>query len=208
MTAVKICGLKDTNNLRAAVEAGTDFVGFVFYSDSPRATDYHSAANLRQLTPAHVKAVGLFVNPTDAELEKYAGLRLDMLQLHGSETPERVAEIRRKSNLPVMKAIAVADTGDLKTIPAFESVADWILLDAKVPGEHGGTGQSFDWALLKGRTFHKPWMLSGGLNPGNVAEALKIAQPTAVDVSSGVESARGVKDSAKIRAFIETVKKS
>ncbi len=207
MTKVKICGLKDSDNLRAAIEAGADFVGFVFFEGSPRNIDFHTAANLRQLTPETVKAVGLFVDPTDEQLEKFAiGLKLDMIQLHGDETPDRVMEIKRKFGIRVMKAIRVGDKKDLQQIEQFQPVADWLLFDVKVEGEHGGTGQSFDWSLLRRRKFEKPWMLSGGLNAGNVSSALGILRPKAVDVSSGVESERGVKDAAKIRAFIKNVK--
>lgn len=209
MTLVKICGLKDSENLKAAIDAGAAFVGFVFFEGSPRNIDFHTAANLRQLTPESVKAVGLFVNPDDETLEKFAvGLKLDMIQLHGDETPDRVMDIKRAFGIPVMKAIRIGDKDDLQQLDEFQPVADWLLFDVKVEGEHGGTGKSFDWSLLRRRKIEKPWMLSGGLNAGNVASALGILRPKAVDVSSGVEIERGVKDAAKIRAFIEKVKKA
>jgi phosphoribosylanthranilate isomerase len=209
MTEVKICGLKDSENLKAAIEAGADFVGFVFFEASPRNIDFHTAANLRQLTPENVRAVGLFVDPDDETLKKFAlGLKLDMIQLHGDETPDRVMEIKRKFGIPVMKAIRIGDKTDLDQLEYFQPVSDWLLLDAKVEGEHGGTGKSFDWSLLRRRKIEKPWMLGGGLNAGNVASALGILRPKAVDVSSGVEIERGVKDAAKIRTFIEKVKKT
>lgn len=208
MTKVKICGLKDSENLKAAIDAGADFVGFVFFDGSPRNIDFHTAANLRQLTPESVKAVGLFVNPDDETLEKFAaGLRLDMIQLHGDETPDRVMDIKRALHIPVMKAIRIADKNDLEQIEIFQPVADWLLFDVKIEGEHGGTGKSFDWSLLRRRKFDKSWMLGGGLNAGNVASALGILRPTAVDISSGVEIERGVKDPAKIRTFINAVKR-
>lgn len=208
MTQVKICGLKDTENLRVAIDSGADFIGMVFYPPSPRNIDYHTAANLRQLTPETVKAVGLFVDPDDETLEKFAaGLKLDMIQLHGDENPDRIMEIKRALHIPVMKAIRVGDKSDLDQLEIFQPVADWLLLDAKVEGEHGGTGKSFDWSLLRRRKIEKPWMLGGGLNSGNVASALGILRPKAVDVSSGVEIERGVKDAAKIRAFINAVKR-
>lgn len=208
MTLVKICGLKDSENLKAAIDAGAAFVGFVFFEGSPRNIDFHTAANLRQLTPENVKAVGLFVNPSNADLEKFAvGLRLDMIQLHGDETPDRIMDIKRAFGIPVMKAIRIGDKTDLEQLDEFLPVADWLLFDVKIEGEHGGTGKSFDWSLLRRRKIEKPWMLSGGLNAGNVASALGILRPKAVDVSSGVEIERGVKDAAKIRAFIKAAKR-
>jgi phosphoribosylanthranilate isomerase len=209
MTQVKICGLKDTDNLRAAIEAGADFVGMVFYPQSPRNIDYHTAANLRQLTPKNVKAVGLFVDPTDADLEKYVtGLKLDMIQLHGDEPPERVTAIQKRFERPVIKAIRFGSKTDLQQIEIYQPVADWLLLDSRPQGAKlpGGTGKTFDWNLLAEQKFEKPWMLSGGLHAANVRTALGILKPTAVDVSSGVEKERGVKDAAKIREFIAAVK--
>lgn len=132
---------------------------------------------------------------------------LDMIQLHGNESPARVAEIRARCAMPVMKAIRIANPDDLAPVPAYEDVADWLLFDTKTEGPlTGGTGHAFDWNILKGRRFKKPWMLGGGLNAGNVGEALSLLKPDAVDVSSGVESARGVKDAAKIREFIMAVR--
>ncbi len=209
MTAVKICGLKDPDNLRVAIESGADFVGFVFYAKSPRNIDYYTAANLRQLTPAKVKTVGLFVNPTDEELEKFAaGLKLDLIQLHGDETPERVEQIKVRFGLPVMKAINFGSAKDLEQIPLYEGIADWLLLDSRPQGAKlpGGTGKTFDWKLLQDYKFGKPWMLSGGLHAGNVKQALSILKPDAVDVSSGVEIIRGQKDAQKIREFLAAVK--
>jgi phosphoribosylanthranilate isomerase len=209
MTAIKICGLRDSENLGAAIDAGANFVGFVFYPKSPRNIDFHTAANLRQVTPAHVKAVGLFVDPSDADLGKFAvGLKLDMIQLHGEETPTRIAEIKSKFGLPVMKAIRFGSKNDLQQIDLYQPVSDWLLLDSRPQGAKlpGGTGKTFDWNLLSEKKFEKPWMLSGGLHAENVRMALAILKPDAVDVSSGVETERGVKDPAKIRDFIATVK--
>lgn len=209
MTLVKICGLKDPGNLATAIESGADFVGFVFFAASPRNIDFHTAANLRQLTPKNVKATGLFVDPDDATLEKFvAGLSLDLIQLHGRETPERVAQIKAEFERPVMKAINVANARDVQQIEIYEKVADWILVDSRPQGAKmpGGTGKTFDWDLLRSQKFSKPWMLSGGLYAENVKTALGILKPIAVDVSSGVEITRGIKDPAKIREFIEAVK--
>lgn len=209
MTSVKICGLSDPKNLKAATSNGARFVGFVFYPPSPRYIEFDTAWNLARAVPTGVRSVGLFVNPNDEELERIlTGIQLDMIQLHGDETPGRIAEIKAKYNMPVIKAIRVASAEDLNTLEGFETIADWLLFDAKPPKADlpGGTGESFDWKILSGRNFKKPWMLSGGLNSQNVSEALSILKPDAVDISSGVESERGKKDSNKIKTFLEEVK--
>lgn len=209
MTSVKICGLKDPENLQAACKAGARFVGFVFYPPSPRHVDFEIAWNLARAVPTGVRSVGLFVNPTDQELDHIlTGIQLDMIQLHGDESPGRVAEIKARYNMPVMKAIRVASPDDLQNIEGFEAAADWLLFDAKPQNAYlpGGTGHCFDWNILKNRTFKKPWMLGGGLHSDNIAEALSMLSPIAVDVSSGVEIARGQKDTEKIKAFIQAVK--
>lgn len=209
MTKVKICGLRDPENLDVAIESGADFIGFVFYPPSPRSITAETAATLADKIPARVKIAGLFVDPSDELIANtLKETRLDVLQLHGSESAERVNAIKTKFSLPVMKAIAVGSAGDLGAIPRYESVADWLLFDAKPVNATlpGGTGESFDWGLLAGRKFQKPWMLSGGLTTTNIAAALRILKPDAVDVSSGVERARGIKDAAKIREFIAAAK--
>ena len=208
MTLIKICGIRTPEALSAACDVGADFVGFVFYPNSSRYIHPAAARDLVKLVPASVKSVGLFVNPTDRDLETILGqVPLDMVQLHGDETPRRVAEIRVSSELPVIKALPVFNKDDIEKAGHYEDIADWLLFDAKAaPGQYGGTGKTFDWTLLKGHRFKKPWMLSGGLDAGNVAEALRILSPNAVDVSSGVESTPGIKDPLKIKAFIEAVK--
>lgn len=209
MTAVKICGLSDPQNLQTAIDAGTRFVGFVFYEPSPRNVSFDTAWNLARAVPTSIRSVGLFVDPDDELLERVlTGIQLDMVQLHGNETPGRVAEIKDKYKMEVMKAIRVREESDLEGIEGFEAAADWLLFDSKPEKATlpGGTGHSFDWSLLEGRTFAKPWMLGGGLSPENVGDAIKQLSPNAVDVSSGVESAPGQKDPAKIKAFIEAVK--
>lgn len=209
MTKVKICGLSEPETLAAAVDAGARFVGFVFYPPSPRNVSFDIAWNLARAVPTGVRSVGLFVDPDDALLERVlTGIQLDMVQLHGDETPQRIAEIKARYAMPVMKAIRVGSSDDLDGIAAYEDAADWLLFDAKPPNADlpGGTGERFDWNILAGRDFKKPWMLSGGLDADNVQDALSILKPDAVDISSGVESARGVKDAAKIKAFIEAVK--
>ena len=206
MTAVKICGLSETETLKAAIEAGADFIGFVFYPSSSRFVSIETAADLAKLVPPTVKKVGLVVDATDQELLQITqDVELDILQLHGDETPERVEEIAGLTALPIMKAIRVRSEADLENVSDYETVADWLLFDNKCETAPGGTGESFDWGLLAGQSFSKPWMLSGGLTAENVIGALKLS-PDAVDVSSGVESEKGVKDAGKIKTFIEAVK--
>lgn len=202
---VKICGITEPLGLQAAIDHHTDFVGFVFHPSSPRAVLPEIATDLIRMLPASIIPVGLFVDPDDEVIETIlAHVPLKMIQLHGYESPERTAAIRAHTNLPVMKAIRIASQNDLNEINAYEDSCDWILFDAKTenPAQHGGTGQRFDWAILKGHKIAKPWMLAGGLNPENVGEAFAILCPDAVDVSSGVERAPGEKDPAKIAAFI------
>lgn len=205
-TRVKICGLRDAASVATAVEAGARYLGFVFFAKSPRNIAVAQARDLAVEVPMGVAKVALVVNATDAELaEIVEAVPLDMLQLHGAETPARVAEIRARFGLPVMKAIGVAEAADLAQIPGYEAVADQILLDAKAPKGAvlpGGNGLAFDWRLVKGHKFTKPWMLAGGLTPENVAEAVRLTGALQVDVSSGVESSAGVKDAALIRAFL------
>jgi len=205
-TRVKICGLRDAASVATAVEAGARYLGFVFFAKSPRNIAVAQARDLAVEVPMGVAKVALVVNATDAELaEIVEAVPLDMLQLHGAETPARVAEIRARFGLPVMKAIGVAEAADLAQIPGYEAVADQILLDAKAPKGAvlpGGNGLAFDWRLVKGHKFTKPWMLAGGLTPENVADAVRLTGALQVDVSSGVESSAGVKDAALIRAFL------
>jgi len=210
MTDVKICGLSTPQTVRVAADAGARFAGFVFYAPSPRNVSPDIAASLSRTLPTGVRSVGLFVNADNAFLEAVLGaVPLDMIQLHGEEPPPRVAEIKARFNMPVMKALRVADTRDVAAARDYEDVADWLLFDAKVDGDlPGGTGHSFDWTILAGLTFRKPWMLGGGLHAGNIGAALSVLKPTAVDVSSGVESTRGVKDEGKIREFIAAVKRA
>lgn len=208
MTAVKICGISEPETLQAAIGAGARFIGFVFYPPSPRNVAPDIAASLARKVPTGIRAVGLFADPDNALLERVVGsVPLDMIQLHGEESPARTAEIRTQFAMPVMKAIRLAAPQDLASVPDYEDAADWLLFDTKTESPlRGGTGHAFDWNILKGRGFRKPWMLGGGLNAGNVGEALSLLTPDAVDVSSGVESVRGIKDAAKIRAFIAAVR--
>ena len=210
MTHVKICGLSEPKTLQTAIKAGARFIGLVFYPPSPRALSFDTAFHLARAVPTGVRSVGLFVDPSDELLEQtLGGIGLDMIQLHGNESPGRVAEIKSRYNIEVMKAMRVASEDDLQELEGFEAAADWLLFDSRPPKADlpGGTGEAFDWTILAGRRFKKPWMLGGGLNADNIAEALSILKPDAVDISSGVESARGVKDVEKIKAFLQAVKK-
>jgi phosphoribosylanthranilate isomerase len=198
---VKICGLRTAADVVAVARAGAAYAGFVFFAKSPRNLTLAQARAAALAAPPGLAKVALTVNATDAVLDAILeAVPLDMLQLHGSESPDRVAEVRARYGLPVMKAVGVADEGDLAALRDFGTVADQILVDAKpLPG---GNGLSFDWRLLAGRRWLRPWMLAGGLTAGNVAEAVRLTGARQVDVSSGVESAPGVKDHALIAAFV------
>lgn len=207
---VKICGITDEEAMDAAIEAEADYVGLVFFPPSPRNVTPERAAELVEFTPGEVTKVGLFVDPDDSMLDSVlTRVRLDLLQLHGSESPERIEAIRLEYGLPVMKVLSVAEAADLAAAEPYLAVSDRLLFDAKPPkgaALPGGNAVSFDWSILSGRKWGLPWMLAGGLTPANVAEAVRIAGAPAVDVSSGVESAPGVKDPAKIQAFIKAAR--
>ncbi|MGR3593833.1 phosphoribosylanthranilate isomerase [Limimaricola soesokkakensis] len=208
--SVKICGLSDRAGLDAAVAAGARYVGFVFFAKSPRAVTVEQAAELAVEVPPGIAKVALVVDADDAVLDEIvARVPLDMLQLHGRETPERVTEIRARHGLPVMKAVGVASEADLPALDAYAAVADQLLVDAKAPKDAplpGGNGLAFDWRLIAGRRWPVPWMLAGGLTPDNLAEAVARTGARQLDVSSGVESAPGVKDAARIRAFLDAAR--
>ncbi len=202
---VKICGLSEPQTLEATIAAGADLAGFVFFHKSPRHIDLDAARALGAQAAGRIQKVALTVDADDATLDAVAAaLAPDLLQLHGHESPARVGEVRARFGLPVIKAIGVASAADVAAARAYEDVVDWLLFDAKpapnatVPG---GAGVVFDWDLLRNITA-KNWMLSGGLDPENVAAALRQTQAPAVDVSSGVERARGVKDAEKIALFV------
>ena len=209
--AVKVCGLSAPDSMAAAIEAGARFVGFVFYPPSPRAVSPAMAAELARLAPTGVRAVGLFVDPDDESLDAVLSqVPLDMLQLHGAETPARVAAVRERFAMPVMKAVRVAATADVDAAEPFDQVADWLLFDAKPPRNvhalPGGNGIPFDWSLLAGRQWRRPWMLSGGLTAGNLAAAVAATGAAAVDVSSGVEDRPGHKPPARVRSFLQAAR--
>jgi phosphoribosylanthranilate isomerase len=207
---VKICGLKTPETLDVALESGADQVGFVFFPPSPRHLGLEAMGELGKRVHGRAGKVALTVNATDEMLFDIVGaLKPDMLQLHGSETPERVAVVRSRFGLPVMKALPLSTSADLSPVRLFAKVADRLLFDARPPQgatRPGGLGSSFDWALLKDFDRSIPFMLSGGLNAGNVGKALAVTLAPAVDTSSGVEHSPGKKDPAKIRAFIAAVR--
>ena len=202
---VKICGLTRPADVEAAARAGAVYGGFVFFPKSPRHVEIETARALAVEAPLGLAKVALLVNPDDALLHAVTdAVPLDMIQLHGKESPERVAEVRALTGLPVMKAVGVAEEADLAALADYEDVADQVLVDAKAPKGAdlpGGNGLSFDWRLIAGRSWKAPWMLAGGLSPDNVAEAISLTGARQVDVSSGVERAPGEKDAEKIAAF-------
>ena len=208
----KICGLSTPETLDVAVAEGASFVGFVFYPRSPRNVSLAQAAALAARVPERVRRVALLVNADDAFLaELVRQVPLELLQLHGAETPERVAAIRERSGKQVMKVLHLAEAADLAAVAGYLPVADRLMFEAKPPATManalpGGNALAFDWSILAGRSFARPWMLAGGLNAGNLKEAAGTSGARAVDVSSGVESAPGVKDPAKIRAFLRAAR--
>ncbi len=205
MSLVKICGLKDEDSVNAAVNSGASFIGFVFFKDSPRNINIAEASKLCRLIPDVVEIVGLMVEPSDDEIKDVLSqVPLTMLQLHGLESPERVGEIKEKFNVPVIKAIPIAEPSDLEYVESYSQVADWLLFDTKMQdGSSGGSGTSFDWCILSKVRTMTPWFLAGGLTPENVSGAVEMINPPAVDVSSGVESTRGIKDVEKIKLFLK-----
>ena len=204
-TRVKYCGLTRPEDVEAAAAANAAYVGFVFFPPSPRALTVEAAAPLALLVPQGIAKVALTVDADNVLLDRITdGVALDMLQLHGKESPARVREVKERYGLPVMKAVGVADEADLETLERYLKVADQILLDAKAPkGAElpGGNGLTFDWRLIAGRRWPVPWMLAGGLTPDNVAEAIRLTGARQVDVSTGIERERGVKDAGLIAAF-------
>lgn len=201
----KICGLTDPADIPAAILAGAAYLGFVSFPRSPRHLDLDAIVQMAAQVPAGIVNVALTVDADNALLDALtARAAIDMLQLHGSESPARVADVRARTGLPVMKALGVATAGDLDAIARYARVADQILVDAKPASAGdlpGGNGLAFDWRLVAGRHWPVPWMLAGGLTPDNVVEAVRVTGARQVDVSSGVESAPGVKDAGRIAAL-------
>ncbi len=206
----KICGLNDAVSVAAAVEGGAAFIGFNFYPASPRAVSPDQAAELAALVPAGVGKVGLFVDAGDAAIDAALAATLDMLQLHGGETPERVAQLRARTGARIIKNLPVASAADVERAADYYQAVDWLMFDARPAKDlkgalPGGNALAFDWLLLKDRDFPLPWMLAGGLNAGNVAEAVRLSGAQTVDISSGVEDRPGVKNPVKIAEFLKAV---
>ncbi|MFZ3581073.1 phosphoribosylanthranilate isomerase [Loktanella sp. DJP18] len=209
-TRIKICGLRTPQDVAAAVACGADDIGLVFFAKSPRHLTLDEAAALALTVPVGVRKVALTVDATDEDLSALVSrVPVDLLQLHGTETPARVADIRAQFGVPVMKAIGIADASDLAQLDPYMAVCEEVLVDAKPPKHAdlpGGNGLSFDWRLLEGRQWSVPWMLAGGLRPSNVAEAIRLTGARQVDVSSGVERDPGEKDPDMIRDFCAAVR--
>lgn len=212
MTAIKICGLTTPETLNAALEAGADFVGAVVFPKSPRHMAPDQAAKLFEQARGRAKIVAVTVDADDALLDQIARtLRPDFIQLHGSETPARAEQVRAVTGAGVIKALPIRHGDDFAGADEWDYHADHLMFDAKPPEGSalpGGVGHSFDWTLLADRAFRHPWFLAGGLDPDNVGEALRISGAPMVDVSSGVESAPGVKDAGRIAAFIQTARRT
>ncbi|MER8555294.1 phosphoribosylanthranilate isomerase [Mesorhizobium sp. M0976] len=206
---IKICGLKTDKALAAALAGGASHVGFNFFAKSPRYVEPVEAGRLREAARGKTKAVAVTVDASDAFLDEIVEkMQPDMLQLHGAETPDRVAEVKARYGLPVMKALPVSEAADLERVKPFIGIADRFLFDAKPPkGSElpGGNGLAFDWRILAGLDAGVDYMLSGGLNAGNIGDALRLANPRGIDLSSGVESAPGVKEPALIEQFFRAV---
>lgn len=207
---IKICGLSTAETLAAALDNGASHIGFIFFAKSPRNISPVLAGELRQAAKGRAQAVAVTVDADDAFLDAIvAEVKPDMLQLHGKETPGRVAEVKARYGLPVIKAFSIREAGDLEAIAPYRDVADKLLFDAKPPAGSelpGGNGVSFDWRLLAGLDASVDYMLSGGLNAANIGDALSCAAPPGIDISSGVESAPGVKDVALIENFFRAVR--
>ncbi len=211
-TAIKICGISTVEALDAAIDARADYIGLVFFPPSPRHVDGHAASALAMRAGARIGRVGLFVDADDALIAASidAG-RLDAVQLHGKETPERVAQVSKRFDVPVWKAVSVAKAADIENAQAYRDVADLLLFDAKTPDDAmlpGGMGLRFDWSLLERWKGRPGWGLAGGLTPANVASAIAQAAPPLVDTSSGVEASPGEKDPKRIHAFCDAVRKA
>jgi phosphoribosylanthranilate isomerase len=209
-TKVKICGLTTPDSIAAAAAAGVTYVGYNFFAKSPRYADPDLARSLALETPVGVAKVGLVVNADDAFLDHLTSkVPLDMIQLHGGESPDRVAEVRARYGLPVIKAIGISTSEDTKQIDVYGQVADMLLVDAKAPKDAvlpGGNGLPFDWQLVNRKFWPKPWMLAGGLTAQNVGLAVQMTGAKQVDTASGVESAPGVKDAKLMAEFIQAAR--
>ena len=210
MIEIKLCGLKEPSHIEAAFNLGIKYLGFVFFEKSPRFLRNDSAKSLISLTPPGIIKVGLVVNPSDECLNSISGLNLDMIQLHGSESIDRVKEIKSKFNFSLIKAIGIKEKKDLDLVESYSEVADHLLIDAKPSSNAslpGGNGIKFDWTILEKKSWSFPWFLAGGLNANNITEALRMTKAKKVDLSSGVEDSNGRKSINKIKSFVKKIKK-
>jgi phosphoribosylanthranilate isomerase len=212
MTQAKICGLSTPETVGAALDGGAAFIGFMFFDASPRNIAPDAAGRLAAPARGRAKVVAVTVDPDDAALERImAHLKPDLIQLHGKETPARAREIGQRTGAGIIKVLSVSESRDLDAAAAFETVVDHLMFDAKAPKDAdrpGGLGTAFDWDILAGRRFQRPWLLAGGLDPWNVAEAIDRTRAPLVDVSSGVERGAGLKDPALISAFLDAVRRA
>jgi phosphoribosylanthranilate isomerase len=211
LNPAKICGLSTPEALTAAIDGQAAYIGFVFFAKSPRNIAPLQAGRLAAPARGRTQIVAVMVDPDDAALDEVmAGLKPDLIQLHGHESPNRVAEIGRRTGAGLIKVLSVRDAGDLDGAKAYDGLVSHLMFDAKPPlGSDlpGGVGSRFDWSLMQGRVFQRPWFLAGGLDPWNVAEAFDQSGAPMVDVSSGVERGPGVKDPALISAFLSAVRR-
>ena len=210
MIEIKLCGLKEPSHIEAAFSLGIKYLGFVFFDKSPRFLRNDNAKSLISLTPPGIIKVGLVVNPSDECLNSISGLNLDMIQLHGSESINRVKEIKSKFNFSLIKAIGIKEKKDLDLVERYSEVADHLLIDAKPSSNTslpGGNGIKFDWTILEKKSWSFPWFLAGGLNANNITEALRMTKAKKVDLSSGVEDSNGRKSINKITSFVKKIKK-
>ena len=210
MIEIKLCGLKEPSHIEAAFNLGIKYLGFVFFEKSPRFLRNDSAKSLISLTPPGIIKVGLVVNPSDECLNSISGLNLDMLQLHGSESIDRVKEIKSKFNFSLIKAIGIKEKKDLDLVESYSKVADHLLIDAKPSPNSslpGGNGIKFDWTILEKKSWDFSWFLAGGLNVNNVTEALRMTKAKKVDLSSGEEDSKGRKSINKSTNFVKKIKK-
>jgi phosphoribosylanthranilate isomerase len=209
-TQVKICGINSVESADAAVRAGVDFAGLVFFPASPRNLSHEQGKSLAERMRGHARLVALMVNANDEEIGAVVkAVRPDFLQFHGSESPERVGAVRSQFGVPVIKALAIADAADLARAVSYADAAEMFLFDAKAPANAarpGGHGAAFDWQLLRGRSFSRPWLLAGGLSANNVARAIASSDAPGVDVSSGVETAPGIKSAQMISDFVSAAR--
>lgn len=208
----KICGVSTPEAVRAALDGKAGWLGFVFFPKSPRNLSVEAAARLAEPARGRAKVVALMVDPSDAQVDEVAGgLRPDLIQLHGHESPSRTREVAVRAGCGIIKALPVSEASDLAAAAAYESVVEHLMFDAKPPKDAalpGGAGRAFDWSLMAGQRFQRPWFLAGGLDPWNVAEAASVSGAPLVDVSSGVERGPGLKDPALITAFLDAVRRA